>query len=504
MCQVVLFCKKCVNLHRIVLNAKNMLIVSTNMNDHSLAAREKAAGEKVFVVQDDNAAIRRLKEEAERYDDSGGGRLECYMVLSDPTSLWLLQTVGLPKDIEEKVDVFATTMEDLVAKSILVKLPNLQSDFPALDRIPIAYDSETTVHIVIVGFSNQAESLALNAALVAHYPNYCKDTRLRTRITIIDENVYDRRDRLTQRYVHLFDNSYYRTLNLNDTHPQCILHRPMYEKEKRKDFVDVEWEFVNGNIRNDAVRQKLEEWSGDSRQLLTVAICHPDFNRNFSEAFGLPQTVYKNEIPVLCHTKGNNMISVATNGEAYKSIYPFGNECCDINSLKTLKHLAQRVNYVYSHCFSLAPDESITAPSSIDEKVLDKQWKAVGSLPKQYSNIFNAMTLGTKMHSIGHTSEDWKVYYALTMEEINILTEVEHNRWSVEELMLGYRPATADEKKLIEADISQKKVLRNKKIHYDLRAFDDLRADSTGKNVNVYDMALTQGIPLIIKSCITD
>ena len=115
------------------------------------------------------------------------------------------------------------------------------------------------------------------------------------------------------------------------------------------------------------------------------------------------------------------------------------------------------------------------------------------------------MTLGTKMHSIGHSSEDWQEYYALTMDEINMLTEVEHNRWSVEELILGYRPVTNEEQALIETDISQKKTLRNtKKAHYDLRSFDDLRSDSTGKNVNVYDMALIQGIPLIIKTCITD
>ena len=481
-----------------------MLIISTNKKDHSLAVREKAAGELVFVEKDDNAAIRRLKEETVKYDDSGGGRLECYLVLNDPTSLWLLQTVGLPKDIEDKVDVFATTMEDLLAKTVFVKLPNLQSDFPSLDRMPIAFDSETTVHLVIVGFSDQAEALVLNAALVAHYPNYCKDTRLRTRITIIDENVYDGRDRLTQRYVHLFDNSYYRTLNLDDTHPQCILHRPMYEKERRKDFVDVEWEFVNGNIRNDAVRQKLTEWSADSRQQLTIAICHSDQNRNFSESFGLPQAIYENEIPVLCHAEENDMINLIQNGETYRCLYPFGKECCDINTLRTLKRLAQRVNYVYSHCFSLSPGDPITAPSSIDENALSKLWKNVGSLPKQYSNIFNAMTLGTKMHSVGHTSEDWKEYFALTMDEISILAEVEHNRWSVEELILGYRPCNKEEKEMVEEDISQKKVLRSKKVHYDLRAFDDLRADSTGKNVNVYDMALTQGIPLIIKSCITD
>ena len=481
-----------------------MLIISTIIENNSLAAREKAAGELVYVEKDDNAAIRRLKEEADKYDDSGGGRLECYLVLNDLTSLWLLQTVGLPKEIEKKVDVFATTMEDLLAKTIFVKLPNLKSVFPPLDRMAISRDSDTTAHLVIVGFSAQAEALAINAALVAHYPNYCRDTRLRTRITIIDDHVYDGRDRLTQRYVHLFDNSYYRTLDLNDVNPECKLHRPTYEKD-RNDFVDVEWEFVNGNIRNEAIRQKLTEWSDDSRQQLTIAIGHSDFERNYNETFGLPEVIYKKETPVLCHTECNDMLQIATNDGAYKSVYPFGNEYCDLNTLRMLKKLAQRVNYVYNHCFSLKPEDPITAPSSIDESVLDSLWKAIGSLPKQYSNIFNAMTLGTKMHSIGHTSDDWKEYYALTMDEINTLTEVEHNRWSVEELILGYRPVNPEEQELVEKDISQKKILRNtKKVHYDLRSFDDLRADSTGKNVNVYDMALTQGIPLIIKTCITD
>lgn len=481
-----------------------MLIISTIIENNSLAAHEKAAGELVFVEKDDNAAIRRLKEEAGKYDDSGGGRLECYLVLNDLTSLWLLQTVGLPKEIEEKVDVFATTMEDLLAKTIFVKLPNLKSAFPSLDRMPISRDSETTVHLVIVGFSAQTEALAINAALVAHYPNYCRETRLRTRITIIDEHVYDGRDRLTQRYVHLFDNSYYRTIDLYDANPECKPQHPMYEKS-RKDFVDVEWEFVNGNIRNSVVRKKLTEWSNDCRQQLTIAICHADLNRNYSEAFGLPEIIYKNEIPILCHAEDDDMLRIAIKEGAYTSIYPFGRGCCDIKTLRVLKSLAQRVNYVYNHCFALAADDPITAPSAINESVLDSLWKDVGSLPKQYSNIFNAMTLGTKMHSIGHTSDDWKEYYALTLDEINTLTEVEHNRWSVEELILGYRPVNPEEQELVEKDISQKKILRNtKKAHYDLRSFDDLRADSTGKNVNVYDMALTQGIPLIIKTCITD
>ena len=482
-----------------------MLIIAANIQNSSLVARERAAGELVYIEDNDNAIVKRLREIASNYDmvSHNSRRLECYFVFNESTSLWLLQTVGLPKEIVDKVDVFATTLEDLLAKAVFLKLPNVVSTFPSLDRTPISYDSDTIVHLVIIGFSTQTEALAVNASLVAHYPNYSRGVRLRTRITIIDDDIYEGKDMLTQRYVHLFDNSYYRTIDLSDANPQCVLHRPKYE-HKRKDFVDIEWEFANGNIRNEAVRQKLAEWSSDSRQQLTIAICHKDQEKNCTEAFSLPLDVYNNNVPILCYSDQSDIIRMTSADSTYSSVLPFGRNLCDIGILRILKHLAQRVNYVYNHCFSLASGDPITAPSIIDEEKLDTQWKNVGSLPKQYSNIFNAMTLATKMHSIGHTSDDWQEYYALTLDEINILTEVEHNRWNVEELILGYRPTTDEEQQLIENDITQKKILRNKKIHYDLRAYDDLRSDSTGKNVNVYDMALTQGIPLIIKSCISD
>lgn len=480
-----------------------MLIVNTVHKNVPLVTYEKVAGELVFIENDDHAAILRLTEEANHFDSVGGNRLECFLILRDPTSLWLLQTEGLPEEVYNKVDVFATTMEDLLAKTLFVKLPNFPSKYPSLDRMSISLESESTVHLVMVGFSALTEALAINAALIAHYPNYCRDTRLRTRITIIDDNIFSGMDSLVRRYVHLFDNSYYRTIDMDDVNPKVSLHRPMYENT-RKNFVDVEWEFVNGDLQNEAIRQKLTEWSTDKRQQLTITISHQEVERNYTESYGLPKAVYTHNIPVLCYTNDSEIFHFSKREGAYSSIYPFSYECCSLNTLRELKKLAQRVNYVYNHCFSIAPDKPITAPSSIDESILEKQWRGIGTLTKQYSNIFNAMTLGTKMHSIGHISEDWKEYYALTMEEINILTEVEHNRWCVEELILGYRPVNDEEQEQVEKNITLKKTLRNKKIHFDLRSFDDLRADSTGKNVNVYDMALSQGIPLIIKSCITN
>lgn len=76
--------------------------------------------------------------------------------------------------------------------------------------------------------------------------------------------------------------------------------------------------------------------------------------------------------------------------------------------LESLKQLAKRVNYVYNYCFSLPHNVPISSPSVIDESKLDCLWAQVGSLPKQYSNIFNAMTIGSKMHSLRHGQEDWQ------------------------------------------------------------------------------------------------
>lgn len=251
---------------------------------------------------------------------------------------------------------------------------------------------------------------------------------------------------MVQRYQHLFANSYYRTINLEEEIPECLYHQPMYGKT-REDFVDVEWEFVNGNLRNDALRMKLEEWSESERQQLTVAICMEDQQRNFIEAFTLPEVLYKNQIPVLCYTEESDMMDLMRNDDRYQSVFPFGSYICKMENLASLKQLAKRVNYVYNYCFSLPQNVPISSPSVIDERKLDNLWTQVGSLPKQYSNIFNAMTIGSKMHSLGHGQEDWQRYYALSKQEIEIMTEVEHNRWNIEELILGYRPVTDEEQK---------------------------------------------------------
>ena len=143
-----------------------MLILSKKNQNHSLATQTRVANELVYVEENDNAIMRRLENVAKSHDlsENEGKCLECYVIFEHATSLWLLQTVGLPKEMEEKIDVFATTMEDWLAKMIFLKMPNVNTAFPPLDRVPISLESETTVHLVVFGFSAQSEALVMNAA----------------------------------------------------------------------------------------------------------------------------------------------------------------------------------------------------------------------------------------------------------------------------------------------------------------------------------------------------
>lgn len=179
-------------------------------------------------------------------------------------------------------------------------------------------------------------------------------------------------------------------------------------------------------------------------------------------------------------------------------MYPFGmlNDGCELD--ETLTGWAKRVNYLYR-----VLDDFNGAPPHYPCNVVDNEWNDC-SVSDKWSNIYNAMTIPTKLRSVG---VDYKslTLRNLTEEEIGLLAEVEHNRWNVEKLLMGYRPVTEKESAEIEKSIAEggslKKDYKNRlKAHYDIRPFADLREDKNGKNVNRYDFGITKGIVDIIRN----
>lgn len=423
---------------------------------------------------DDYQVVTQLGRWAERYDVEahGGSKLLCHLLLQSPQALQMFHTTDFCDAVKQKIDVYPFTMEENWSRSI------------TLDYEPITIHSDKHVHLVIFGMGEVAETMALQAAHIAHYPNYVRNHSLRTRITMISENAEALSEGFIKRYRHLFDNSYYRVVNLSEEKAVKVFHRPMYEG-KREDFVDVEWEFVDAESWNPDVREKLRQWAQDDKQLLTLVMADRDENKNVAMSLFLPDELYHRSIP----------------------IHKYSPKDVEYDVTMPLVRMAKNVNYIYDRCYNdnfVNWQGIILSSVEINPVDRDRSWDKLSNV-KRLSSIYNAMTIPSKMRSIGLCEDDWDKFYDISQQDIEILAQVEHNRWNVEELILGFRPCTDEEQDKIAADIeTQKEAFKARKIHYDLRAYNDLRPDKTGKSAQVYDLCLSSALPLIAKTFVDE
>lgn len=447
--------------------------------------------------ENDAKAISTVEEIHKLLEQNSTYRPVVHLLLQCHISMKLLRSREYNDKWHEVFELDTFTIDDVWAKNVVCMNPN-QPELKGLDYHPITLESNNTVHLVVFGISNLTSALVENSALVAHYPNYTRDHSLRTRITIIDNDILEWCKIFVSSHKALMDNSYYRIVDAQQEKSE--LHKPMYEG-LREDFVDVEWEFVKGSFHDIVVQDKLQGWADDENQVLSIALCHNDDSKNLSESIFVADLLCNREIPIYVKQSTSEMKNIISQSPRMFNVIIIGMKDCGYDVSIPLLKMAKRVNSVYEYCYNnnivSQTKGCITAPSYIDDKEADIRWLKVRKAVKRYSNICNAMTIVTKMRSLGHSAADTDTFYAISKQEIYIIAEVEHNRWNVEELLLGFRPCTEEEQTDIDADISKKGEYKNRLIHYDLRAYNDLRTDDTGKNVNTYDICLSASIPLI-------
>lgn len=450
--------------------------------------------------------------------------LRCY------STLRMLLLTDLPEIVNKYLNVYPFTMADTWAKNLCVQLPGITmgkregalpyGPYEPLDRQPIDAPSQQTVHVVVCGFGEQAQSVAINVALTCHYPNYREDDALplRTRITIVGDNIGRQRDEFIAMYRHLFDNSYWRTIDVR--RQKVDFHEPMYAG-RRKDFVDVEWEFVDAAPTDLYLSKRIEQWATDVGRQLTLVVAGDDDEANMSLALSMPSVVYEQQIPILVSQRSDALASVLSQASnagqqpRFGNVHLFGMVDRGYDVRLPLLGMAKYLNYFYDCSYG-----DIGVPTVLPKADVEAAWQKEIQLDKRFSNVYNVMTISTKMRSLGHAHDDCDTFYALTQAEIEALARTEHNRWSVERLITGSRPCTDDELNAIAINIQTiigqraagthrdqwpadlKKSYRDgqKHAHYDLRAYDELSLDSSGKNAQTYDYDLTACIPLIVKS----
>ena len=405
--------------------------------------------------------------------------------------------------------------------------------YPSLYRSGIGYNDEHHVHLVFVGTSTFAVAFAMEAAQLLHFPNGTSysvspekpHTPIRTKITFIDKNADTEMLLFRTRNRHFFEiqSCSYVDMTTNEIKEELIPATVF--KGEDGDFLDIDFEFIKGDVYSDLVQEKLSEWATDEKQYLSLFLAHSNQRDNFCLGMNMPDAIYEHDVPIfirqdnadtfvtdlrLVHadkkkfytTPDGKTIEEKVLPQRYAHLYPFGmnNTAYYQNEHNTLR--AQLYNYLYE-----TADYGKLLFTDIDKlratpvlpliREAQERWQKL-PIAHKWSNIYAVEMIPCKLASMEMMQQEQR----LTEEQTNdCMAEVEHNRWNVEKLLMGYRkPKSSEDKYSITGDDSDaemsRKMLQMKKnshyIHHDIRPYSKL------DKIKELDMQFTQYIPWIV------
>lgn len=358
------------------------------------------------------------------------------------TTFSAFQVTDLAGQWRKYIDFYPFNFYESWAKKVFVSHcymhDNARIEYPLPDREPITYDSDKTVHLVILGMSRMGVALGTFAAQLLHFPNFCRDHSKKSRITFVDAHADREMDFFRNRYRGLFEISpaIYKDFSQDGRPTESVLP-PTYFTGSDADFLDVEFEFIKGNAESSSIQDYLRETAVDEHCLTTVFVCLKEPSLNMVVGLSLPDEVYDRAIPVFVRLKSSEALLTLLNQSGndgrysrYSHLYPFGmlENCYDLDYDKL--ELAQWINYCYA-----SPSETDT-PQSL--------WRQL-PVALQWSNFYTAYSRDFKLRSFRGI-----LRHGMSETDIERLCMVEHNRWCMEKLLLGFRKPHKDEQVLID------------------------------------------------------
>ena len=459
--------------------------------------RVEAYRKQLKAHENDKKAIAALREnEANKELDEKWGkrpRLNCRVMFEYQTTFSVFQFFDLEAQMDEYINFIPFNSYEIWAQNILINKCVNPEDFEKSNYLPlegcngIKKDDDAYVHLFVVGMSRMGIAMAIEAAHLAHYPNY-ESKKIRTKITFIDKNAKEEKEFFMGRFQSLFalSNWRYGSVNNDDSFEWENTHSVSNEwAHLGGDFLDIEWEFINGGIECASIQDYILA-SANPNARITIAICLPESNRSHAAALYLNKKIYesKSVLQVLVYNQyGNAIVDAVSKG---KSAYPFCGKLrgfgCNENS-NVCEHLefSEEIGRQIEKAYAEGKEQyAINAPGAFSGKS-----KAAG----KWSSIYNGNTLWTKLRSaefdLSAAEQD--------DDAIDMLANTEHNRWVVEQLLMNFRPLTAEEQnEVINSDDKgkTKNIYKSQMAHLDICSNSKLKEIDGG--VRKYDIILTK------------
>lgn len=487
---------------------KRIHIVSGNRN--SREDLEKLRFEnccEVFILGENNeydhdsVNIECLKKLAEICKEKKNEKiLRCHVLFEYQSTYAIFQQQDIPY-IKDWIDFIPFNFYESWAQKVF-----LDSMYPSLDREGITAESERQVHLLILGMSRMGIAMGIQAAHLCHFPNFVTKG-IKTRITFIDENAFREFNFLRTRYRHLFEEIdwYYEDIQTGEK---------LDNTDSKNKFTDIEFEFIQGRIENENIQNLITEWTTAKNKQLTIVVSFNHSPVAIAAGLYLPDKVYEDQIPVFVRQETSaTTITMLSSSNKYNNVKPFGmlDDAYDIKKSEDL--LPKMVKYVYDLTgknygkeivFEKKNEGENTFLVSFEEQALKENWTvwkddkgadSKNTIALKFSNICNANTLKFKQRSLKIQQGQ-----ALTNEQINLLARVEHNRWNIEKLLMGYRPCTHEEAEKIAKKECTKQSLRDKFIHNDIKAYEALTKDDKGIQADLYDVNISKALPYMLSA----
>ena len=483
-------------------------------------------------------------------------RKVCHVMFDYQTTYSVFQHSDISTEIHNVLSFLPFNRYESWARRLLVdnraKINKDEICYMPLDGYEgISPSDEKHVHLVIVGMSKMGIALGTQALYLSHYPNICKFPNQRTRITFIDTNADKEMAFFKSRYTTIFELTRHRYIDANkckveqlNTKEECgeVSNENEYRwidpmkdsagkwkhlSENGENFLDVEIEFIKGELESDGVRNYLKKVSNEELNAkLTIAICLTQTHQAIAAALYMPIEVYncKNLQQIWVYQReADDIISnlsdktIETISIHYQKLRPFGmlyGEYMDDGS-----HLSKAIS------IAMAYDNF----KGTIQEYKNSKWH-ICPVANKWSSQLSADAIYIKMRSV-FNKDDYQVYlHKLNSDYYNIdeaivnffnkkfsteefeseLAICEHNRWNVEKLMMGYIPCDVNQfndfKELINlgsyAEHKKKKddlKKTDKKIHLDICAIDQqkkplIEVDSKALQ---YDIKINNVLPRI-------
>lgn len=393
-------------------------------------------------------------------------------------------------------------VENQAVEDLVLTMSEKTNDIPMIDYIPldgvegIKKDEDAHVHFIVVGMSKMGVAMGLQAILQAHYVNYAQAETIedktervkqknmrRTRVTFIDTNMDKEKNFFMGRYANMFKLTRYRYFDANEydylediewidpiQQDQQYVH--LCRDGEPENFIDIEVEFIKGELESDGVRRYLEsvsdkergnEWVKNSK--LTIAICLPKTHEAVAASLYMPISVYKTVKQIWVYQREAadiilNLLEEKDKDIRYGKLRPFGMIYGEFMCDRSLYLKGIIVNGAYDLNGSIAGKKYTAETRDMANKEtysdLKETW-GILTLDQRLSNKYFADSIYAKLRAV-LDQEKYKELCNSYPDEIliqlkSLLTEkgskekeylarCEHNRWNIQQLLFGYATCT--------------------------------------------------------------